>query len=63
MKMKMILTLFPRVDMRARLEQLKVQFLRFTLLKRRVMDMDNRDLDRPLYRSNPFVFKRRPNPP
>jgi hypothetical protein len=63
MKMKMILTLFPRVDMRARLEQLKVNINRFNPLKRRVQMTDTRDLVRPLYRSNPFVFKRRPNPP
>jgi hypothetical protein len=61
--MKMILTLFPRVELRARLEQIKGQILRFAPSKQRLMNNENRDLDRPQFRSNPFVFKRRPNPP
>ena len=61
--MKMILTLFPRVDLKARLEHFKGRILRFTLPKRLFRKPEERDLDRPLFRTNPFVFKRRPKPP
>ena len=61
--MKMILTLFPRFEIRARLEQLKGQILQISLSKRRQLNIDERELDRPQFRTNPFVFKRRPNPP
>ncbi len=61
--MKMILTLFPRIAIRARLEQIKGQVLRFAPSKRRRMNIADRDRNRPQFRSNPFVFKRRPNPP
>jgi hypothetical protein len=61
--MKMILTLFPRFELRARLAQIKGQILRFAPSNRRLINIADRDRDRPQYRANPFVFKRRPNPP
>ncbi len=61
--MSMILTLFPRIELRARLEQIKGRILNFALRRPRLRRDPEGDPDRPHFGSNPFIFKRRPNPP